>query len=274
MEKTLNSQENIGKKQVTIKDVTVGDGGVVVIAGPCSIESREQILSIAQKVKEAGGQFIRGGAFKPRTSPYSFQGLGEEGLKYLAEAGEKCDLITVTEVMDSTDIQLVSDYADVLQVGTRNMFNYSLLTKLGDTRKPILLKRGFMATIEEWLLAAEYILKGGNENILLCERGLRTIEKYTRNTLDIASIPIIAKMKGYPVIVDPSHAAGRSDIIIPLSRASIAAGCDGLMIEVHPNPQKAFSDGMQSLNYEQFSQAMESVKRSVQFMREERACSG
>ncbi|MBN2382214.1 3-deoxy-7-phosphoheptulonate synthase [bacterium] len=266
------SDEISSKRVVTIGDVTLGDGSVMVIAGPCSVENREQILSAAEIVKANGAQMLRGGAFKPRTSPYSFQGLGAEGLKYLAEAGQKYGLITVTEIMDVQDLPILVDLADVLQVGTRNMFNYALLKMLGKTDKPILLKRGFMATIEEWLLAAEYILMGGNERVLLCERGIRTFEKYTRNTLDISAIPIVAKMKGFPVIVDPSHATGRSDIIIPLCRAAIAAGCDGLMIEVHPNPQKAKSDGMQSLNYEQFNRAMAAINRAIQFMREENAC--
>ncbi|MFC1849632.1 3-deoxy-7-phosphoheptulonate synthase [candidate division CSSED10-310 bacterium] len=269
---TDHNHESIVKKKVTINELTIGDDSVVVMAGPCSIESRAQINSIAQIVKDNGAQILRGGAFKPRTSPYSFQGLGEEGLEYLAEAGQKHGLLTITEVMDSSDIPLVCEYADILQIGTRNMFNYSLLKKLGKIDKPVMLKRSFMATIEEFLLAAEYVLVGGNEKIILCERGIRTFVKFTRNTLDISAIPIITKLKGYPVIVDPCHAAGRSDILVPLSRASIAAGCDGLMLEVHPNPQKAKSDGLQSLNFTQFTKAMTSIQRAIQFMREEKAC--
>jgi len=272
MDNTTSSDEKISKRQVTVGGLTIGNGSVTIIAGPCSVENREQIFSVAEAVRNNGGHILRGGAFKPRTSPYSFQGLGAEGLKYLAEAGRKYGLLTITEIMDAHDIPLICEMADILQVGTRNMFNYTLLKELGKIRKPVMLKRGFMATIEEWLLAAEYILMGGNEQVLFCERGIRTFEKYTRNTLDISSIPIVAKMKGFPVIVDPSHATGRTDIIIPLCRAAIAAGCDGLMIEVHPNPQKAKSDGMQSLTYEQFSKAMAAIKRACTFMSEENSC--
>lgn len=269
---TTKAETGNVRTSFTIGDVTFGGDSVVIMAGPCSIENREQTLEIAEQVRLQGAQVLRGGAFKPRTSPYSFQGLGEEGLAYLAEAGARYGLLTISEIMDSAEIELLSDYVDILQVGTRNMFNYSLLKKLGQTRKPIMLKRGFMATLEEFLLSAEYILMGGNDRILLCERGIRTFVKYTRNTLDISAIPLIAKMKGYPVIVDPCHAAGRTDIIEPLCRASIAAGCHGLMLEVHPNPQKALSDGMQSLNFEQFGKTMAAINRAVRFMREEQAC--
>ena len=251
---------------VTVGNVTIGDGHFAVMAGPCSIENREQLLEIAQNVKESGAVVLRGGAFKPRTSPYSFQGLGEEGLKYMKEAGEKAGLLTVSEVMDSRDIELVASYVDIFQIGSRNMDNFTLLREVGKSGHPVLLKRGYMATIEEYLLAAEYLLKEGNYNVILCERGIRTFEKITRNTLDLSAVPIIKKMSSLPVIVDPSHGTGRADIVHPMSQAAVAAGADGLMIEVHPNPKKALSDGQQTLDYQAFASLMSDVAELRMFL--------
>lgn len=251
---------------VTVGNVTIGDGHFAVMAGPCSIENREQLLEIAQNVKESGAVVLRGGAFKPRTSPYSFQGLGEEGLKYMKEAGEKAGLLTVSEVMDSRDIELVASYVDIFQIGSRNMDNFTLLREVGKSGHPVLLKRGYMATIEEYLLAAEYLLKEGNYNVILCERGIRTFEKITRNTLDLSAVPIIKKMSSLPVIVDPSHGTGRADIVHPMSKAAVAAGADGLMIEVHPNPKKALSDGQQTLDYQAFASLMSDVAELRMFL--------
>jgi len=241
---------------VKIKDVTVGGDRLVMMAGPCSIESREQIKAIAKLVKKTGANILRGGAFKPRSSPYSFQGLGEKGLVLLREAATENSLVCVSEVMESTQIPLLVEYIDILQVGARNMQNFSLLKELGKIRKPILLKRGMSATIEETLMAAEYIMAGGNYQIILCERGIRTFEKYTRNTLDISAIPIIKKLSHLPIIADPSHATGLRDKVAPLARAAIAAGADGLIIEVHTDPDNALSDGAQSLFPEQFEKLM------------------
>lgn len=251
---------------VRIGDWTIGDGSLTVMAGPCSIENREQLLEIAHEVRDCGARFLRGGAFKPRTSPYSFQGLGEEGLKYMKEAGEATGLITVTEVMDSSDIELVASYADVLQIGSRNMDNFSLLKKVGQSGHPVMLKRGYMSTIEEFLLAAEYFIKEGNNNVILCERGIRTFEKFTRNTLDLSAVPIIKKMSHLPIIVDPSHGTGIADVVIPMSKAAIAAGADGLIIEVHPNPKKAASDGQQTLDYNAFSLLMQEIRELHSFL--------
>ena len=241
---------------VQIKDVTIGGDRLVMMAGPCSIESREQIKAIAKLVKKIGADILRGGAFKPRSSPYSFQGLGEEGLAFLKEATAENDMICVSEVMESTQIPLLAEYVDILQVGARNMQNFSLLRELGKVRKPVLLKRGMSATIEETLMAAEYIMAGGNYQVILCERGIRTFEKYTRNTLDISAIPIIKKLSHLPIIADPSHATGRRDKVAPLARAAIAAGADGLIIEVHTDPDNALSDGAQTLFPEQFEKLM------------------
>ena len=245
---------------LTIKNVTFGEGRLAVMAGPCSIENRDQLLDIAHSVKESGAVILRGGAFKPRTSPYSFQGLGEEGLQYMQEAGEAAGLLTVSEVMDSPDIDLVSSYVDILQIGSRNMDNFSLLKKVGQSGHPVMLKRGYMSTIEEFLLAAEYILKEGNNKVILCERGIRTFEKLTRNSLDLSSVPIIKKMSDLPIIVDPSHGTGRADMVLPMSKASLVVGADGLMIEVHPNPKKALSDGQQTLDYDAFRELMSELK--------------
>jgi len=251
---------------LTIKNVTFGDGGLTVMAGPCSIENREQLLEIAGAVKDCGVKVLRGGAFKPRTSPYSFQGLGEEGLQYMKEAGSLTGLLTVSEVMDSCDIEMVASYVDILQIGSRNMDNFALLKKVGQFGHPILLKRGYMSTIEEFLLAAEYVLKEGNRKIILCERGIRTFEKLTRNSLDLTSVPIIKKMSDLPIIVDPSHGTGRADMILPMSKAALAAGADGLMIEVHPNPKKALSDGQQTLDYSAFQALMEELRSLNAFL--------
>ena len=241
---------------VKIKDVTIGGDRLVMMAGPCSIESREQIKTIAKFVKETGANILRGGAFKPRSSPYSFQGLGEKGLVLLRDATTENGLISVSEIMESTLIPLLVEYVDILQVGARNMQNFSLLKELGKIRKPVLLKRGMSATIEETLMAAEYIMAGGNYQVILCERGIRTFEKYTRNTLDISAIPVIKKLSHLPIIADPSHATGRRDKVAPMARAAIAAGADGLIIEVHNDPDNALSDGAQSLFPEQFEKLM------------------
>jgi len=238
------------------RDVTLGGNEVVVAAGPCSVESREQIHIIAESVAKSGAKILRAGAFKPRTSPYAFQGMGEKGLEFMREAAEKFGLFTVSEVMDASQIQMMIGYVDILQVGARNMQNYHLLRALGEVRKPILLKRGMSATMEELLLSAEYILAGGNPDVILCERGIRTFETYTRNTFDIAAIPVIKKLSHLPMIGDPSHGTGRRDKVAPMARAAVAAGADGLLIEVHNDPDHALSDGAQSLDPEQFERLM------------------
>jgi 3-deoxy-7-phosphoheptulonate synthase len=236
--------------------VEVGGGRVVIMAGPCSVESREQIDCCAELVARTGGSMIRGGAFKPRSSPYSFQGLGEEGLRLLREAADRNGLLVVSEVMDQTQIPLVATYSDLLQIGARNMQNFNLLREAGKQRKPVLLKRGISATIEELLLSAEYILAGGNYDVILCERGIRTFETYTRNTMDISAIPVVKKLSHLPIVADPSHGTGRRDKVAPMARAAVAAGADGLLIEVHPDPDHALSDGAQSLRPEQFQELM------------------
>jgi len=233
---------------------------IFVIAGPCSVESREQILEVAKAVKSAGASALRGGAFKPRTSPYSFQGLGEEGLKLLNEAKKETGLPIVTEVMDTRDVSLIAEYADILQIGARNMQNFTLLKEAGKTGKPILLKRGAGSTVEELLMSAEYILSEGNREVILCERGIRTLETYTRNTLDLSAVPAIKKLSHLPVIVDPSHGTGRWDMVASMSLAAVAAGADGLMIEVHPHPDEALSDGPQSLKPDTFAELMSRLK--------------
>jgi len=254
---------------VKIRNTIIGNGKLVVMAGPCSIENRSQLIEIAHHVKSCGAQILRGGAFKPRTSPYSFQGLGEEGLQYMKEAAESAGLLSVSEVMDSADIELVSSYVDILQIGSRNMDNFSLLKKVGRSGHPVLLKRGYMSTIEEFLLAAEYLIKEGNKNVILCERGIRTFEKLTRNTFDLSAIPIIKKMSDLPIIADPSHGVGRADIVIPMSKAAVACGADGLIVEVHPNPKKAMSDGQQTLDYDSFRILMDEVTELSAFIRGE-----
>jgi 3-deoxy-7-phosphoheptulonate synthase len=242
------------------KGVTIGGNEVVVAAGPCAVESAAQISEIAERVAQAGAKLLRGGAFKPRSSPYSFQGLGEEGLKLMREAADKNGLLVVSEVMDPSQVQLMLPYVDVLQMGARNMQNYHLLRALGETKKPVLLKRGMSATIEELLLSAEYIMSGGNYNVILCERGIRTFETYLRNTLDIAAIPVIKSLSHLPMFADPSHGTGRRDKVAPMARAAVAAGADGLIIEVHSDPERALSDGVQSLYPDQFAQLMKEIR--------------
>jgi 3-deoxy-7-phosphoheptulonate synthase len=232
---------------VRVGKVKIGLEKIVVMSGPCSVENYDMLLKIAKSIKASGADMLRGGAFKPRTSPYAFQGLGEEGLKYLQQAGRETGLPVVTEVMDIRDIGIVERYADMIQIGARNMQNFNLLKEVGLSKKPVLLKRGMMSTIKEWLMSAEYILANGNFNVVLCERGIRTFEDMTRFTMDISAIPVVKKLSHLPVIADPSHATGKWGLICPVSKASIAAGCDGLMIEVHDNPEKAFSDGEQSM---------------------------
>ncbi|MFU0799517.1 MAG: bifunctional 3-deoxy-7-phosphoheptulonate synthase/chorismate mutase [Xylanivirga thermophila] len=238
----------------------IGEGHLTLMAGPCSVESEEQVVSIARSVKASGAHFLRGGAFKPRTSPYSFQGLREDGLKLLKTAKDETGLPIVTEVMSTEQVDMVAKYADILQIGARNMQNYELLKEVGKIQKPVLLKRGLSATIHEFLMSAEYIMSEGNERVILCERGIRTFEMYTRNTLDISAIPIIKKLSHLPIIVDPSHAAGRWDLVSPLAMAAIAAGADGLMIEVHNDPENAKSDGEESLKPERFENIVHELK--------------
>jgi 3-deoxy-7-phosphoheptulonate synthase len=253
------------KKENTIVEfggVKVGASEpICVIAGPCSVESKQQIMDTAEAVKKAGAKALRGGAFKPRTSPYAFQGLGEEGLKYMAEAKKKTGLPIVTEVMDTRHVELVAKYADLLQVGARNMQNFNLLKEVGKAKKPVLLKRGIAATIEELLMAAEYIMSEGNRNVILCERGVRTSETYTRNTLDLNAVPVIKKLTHLPVIVDPSHGIGIWDLVPAMAKASVAAGADGLIIEVHLKPEEALSDGAQSLKPDNFEALMKDLKK-------------
>jgi len=244
--------------------VTMGNNHFVVMAGPCSVESREQIFKSAEQVKNAGATVLRGGAFKPRTSPYSFQGLEEEGLKLLAEARERTGLFVITEVITPGDVSLVAQYADILQIGARNMQNFALLKEVGKTQKPVMLKRGMSSTLKELLMSAEYILSQGNYQVILCERGIRTFEDYTRNTCDLSAVPALKQMSHLPVIVDPSHGTGIRSLVTPLAKAAVAVGADGLMIEVHPNPEEAFSDGAQSLLPEQFEELMGWVKKLVQ----------
>lgn len=246
--------------------IQIGRGRLHVIAGPCSVESAQGIRTIAHKVKKAGATILRGGAYKPRTSPYEFQGLGEEGLKYLAEAGRECGLATVSEVLDPRDVGLICRYVDILQIGARNMQNFSLLKEVGKVDKPVLLKRGISATIKEWLMSAEYILSNGNFKVILCERGIRTFETATRNTLDINAVAVVKQLSHLPVIVDPSHATGKWDLVAPAARAGVAAGCDGLIIEVHENPEEAFSDGPQSLKPENFEILMRDLQKIASAM--------
>lgn len=245
---------------VTIGDLRIGSDEVIVMAGPCSAESHQQVEATAAAVANAGAKVLRGGAFKPRSSPYSFQGLGERGLQILREAADRHHLALVSEVMDASQIELVARYSDILQVGTRNMQNYTLLRELGRVRKPILLKRGISATIEEWLLSAEYLMAGGNSQVILCERGIRTFESATRSTLDVSAIPVVRRLSHLPIIVDPSHAAGRRDMVAPLARAAMACGADGLLIEVHCDPDHALSDGAQSMFPTQFDRLMAELR--------------
>ncbi len=245
---------------VKVNGISIGGDNFIVMAGPCAVESRDQILSTAHAVREAGGQVLRGGAFKPRTSPYSFQGLGEEGLKLLAEARKETGLPIITEVTSPELVPMVTRYADILQVGARNMQNYALLEAVGKVRKPVLLKRGLMSTIEELLLAAEYILSNGNSQVMLCERGIRSFDKATRNTLDISAVPVIKERSHLPVIVDPSHGTGHRAYVPATARAAVAAGADGIIVEVHPSPENAMSDGPQSLSFPEFTEMMNGLR--------------
>jgi 3-deoxy-7-phosphoheptulonate synthase len=263
----LASREVKAENSVIEADgVAIGGSAIAIIAGPCSVESKEQICTTANLVKDSGANFLRGGAYKPRTSPYSFQGMEEDGLKLLASAKEVSGLPIVTEVMNPREIDLVMQYADIIQVGARNMQNFSLLKELGNINKPILLKRGMMNTIKEFLMSAEYILSEGNNQVILCERGIRTFETATRNTLDISCIPVLKKETHLPIIIDPSHATGHWEMVESMSRASIAAGADGLIIEVHPDPVKAFSDGPQSLKPEKFAKLMKNLRPFAELM--------
>ncbi len=249
---------------IKVKDVEIGKG-FVVIAGPCSVESEEQMLITAQKVKEAGATMLRGGAFKPRTSPYSFQGLGLQGLKILEKASKATGLPVVTEVVDPRDVSWVCEYADVLQIGTRNMQNFALLKEVGKANKPVLLKRGMYSSLKEWLYSIEYILSEGNPNVILCERGIRTFETYTRNTLDLSAVPAMKELSHLPIIIDPSHATGKPSLIEPMSLAAVSAGADGIIVEVHYKPEEALSDKEQALTPEQFDLMMRKIRRLVAF---------
>jgi 3-deoxy-7-phosphoheptulonate synthase len=244
---------------IRVLDAVIGDGSLTVMAGPCSVESRDQLFETADAVKEAGATILRGGAFKPRTSPYAFQGLGVQALRYLAEARERTGLPIVTEVMEPSQVDVVAEYADILQIGTRNMQNYSLLRDVGRVARPVMLKRGYGATVEEWLMAAEYIVSSGNPNVILCERGIRTFETYTRNTMDLAAVPLAHHLSHLPVIVDPSHATGKRWLVKPLAIGGVAVGADGVMVEVHPRPDEALSDAEQQLTLDQFRDMMESL---------------
>jgi 3-deoxy-7-phosphoheptulonate synthase len=246
--------------RITVGGAVFGSDDLIVIAGPCSVETKEGLLEVARSVKKSGAKLLRGGAFKPRSSPYAFQGLGEEGLKYLAEARDETGLKIVTELMDPRDAELVDKYADMIQIGARNMSNFNLLKEVGKMRKPVLLKRGLSSTVKEWLMSAEYILDEGNMEVILCERGIRTFETETRNTLDLSCVPLIQSMSHLPIIVDPSHAVGRADLVAPMSMAAVAAGTDGLLIEVHENPEEALCDGPQSLRLDDFASLMKSLR--------------
>lgn len=245
---------------INIRGTVIGGKKIPVIAGPCAVENKTILTAIAEKVKGAGASFLRGGAFKPRTSPYSFQGLGEEGLRYLADARKKTGLPIITEIMDPRDIDIIVQYADIIQIGARNMQNFRLLLEVGATRKPVMLKRGLSSTIKEWLMSAEYIMSRGNHDVMLCERGIRTFETATRNTLDLSAIPVLKQLTHLPVVVDPSHGVGRRDLVAPMAKAAVAAGADALLIEVHSNPEEAMSDGEQSLRPEQFRKLMKELK--------------
>jgi 3-deoxy-7-phosphoheptulonate synthase len=259
--KLASRETKAGNTVIDINGVIIGGNQFIVMAGPCSIESEEQMLESAYIVKKGGAQIIRGGAYKPRTSPYSFQGMGEEGLKLLEKARAATGLPVVTEVINPADVDLVEKYADVIQIGARNVQNFALLKKVGKSKKPVLLKRGMSTAIEELLMSAEYILSEGNDQVILCERGIRTFETITRNTLDISAVPVLKELTHLPVIVDPSHAAGNWRYVLPLSKAALAVGADGIIIEVHPEPQKAVSDGLQSLKPEKFYQLMEEIRK-------------
>src|SRR5215211_2894608 len=252
------------KTTITVRDVTIGGDAVTIIAGPCSVESEEQTVSTARAIKASGASILRGGAYKPRTSPYEFRGLGRRGLEILAAAREETGLAIITEVMTPADIETVYDYTDIFQIGARNSQNYYLLEEVGRAGKPVMLKRGLSMQIEEWLLAAEYVLSQGNPNVIFCERGIRTYETQTRNTLDVSAVPVIQKLSHLPIFIDPSHAAGKRPYVPACALAGIAAGCDGLMIEVHPNPDHALSDGNQSLNFDEFNELMPRMEKVAQ----------
>lgn len=262
--KLASSEFVQGRTVIQVGNVRIGGEEIVVMAGPCAVESREQLLETAFAVKKAGAHILRGGAFKPRTSPYSFQGLGKEGLEYLAEARALTGLPVVTEVVSPTDVELVSQYADILQIGARNSQNFALLHEVGLTRKPVLLKRGMMSRLEEFLMSAEYVLAAGNPNVILCERGIRTFETYTRNTVDINAVPVLKQLSHLPVLLDPSHGTGKWDLVPAVAKAAVAAGADGLLIEVHPRPEEALSDGMQSLKPDKFAALMRDLARVAQ----------
>lgn len=251
---------------IKIDDLVIGGEEIQIMAGPCAVESKEQLLEAAKAVKKAGAKILRGGAFKPRTSPYSFQGLEEEGLKYLAEAREQTGLKIITEVVDVNSLPVVAEYTDILQIGARNMQNFNLLKETAKYNKPVMLKRGLSATIEEWILAAEYIMAGGNSKVILCERGIRTYETATRNTLDLSAVPIIKNLTHLPIFVDPSHGTGKWRLVAPMAKAAVAAGADGLIIEVHPNPGEALSDGPQSLNPDNFTTLMQELAKVAKVM--------
>jgi len=267
--KLASRESREGDTIINVGNVAIGGPKFVVIAGPCAVETEEQLMESAYVVKKAGASMLRGGAFKPRTSPYSFQGLGEEGLKILARAREKTGLPVVTEVMSASDVELVESYADVLQVGARNTQNFALLKGVGHSKKPVLLKRGMMTTIEELLMSAEYILASGNDRVMLCERGIRSFETATRNTLDLSAVPVLKEKTHLPVIVDPSHAVGQWRLVPPMAKAAVAAGADGLMIEVHPDPRHALSDGPQSLKPEKFYRLMDEIEEIASVVRKE-----
>ena len=264
--KLVSREVKVEDTVIKLKDDDIGGQALTIIAGPCSVESRAQILEVAEMLRDFGVRFLRGGAFKPRTSPYSFQGLKLQGLEYLREAADKTGMHIVTEAKDTETLQQVVEYSDILQVGARNMFNFSLLERVGETRRPVLLKRSFSATVEELLMAAEYIASRGNYQIILCERGIRTFETSTRNTLDLNAVPVLKKLSHLPVIVDPSHGTGAWDLVIPMAQAAVVAGADGLIIEVHPNPDSALSDGFQSLRPDKFKLLMERLRTLGSFM--------
>jgi 3-deoxy-7-phosphoheptulonate synthase len=258
--KLASREGRLGDTIVQVGDLEIGGPEFIVMAGPCSIESEEQLMESAYIIKKGGAHILRGGAYKPRTSPYSFQGLEEEGLKMLKKVRDKMNIPVITEVMNTTEVELVEENSDILQIGTRNIQNFPLLKRVGQSRKPVLLKRGMMTTIEELLMSAEYILAAGNDQVILCERGIRTFETATRNTLDLSAVPVLKELTHLPVIVDPSHATGHWKYVLPLSRAALAVGADGLLIEVHPQPEKALCDGAQSLKPEKFYQLMEELR--------------
>lgn len=250
--------------EISARGVVIGGRRIPVMAGPCAVENRTVLTNIAEKVKSAGASFLRGGAYKPRTSPYAFQGLGEEGLKYLAEARERTGLPIITEIMDPRDLEAIIEYSDIIQIGARNMQNFRLLLEVGSAQKPVLLKRGLSSTIKEWLMSAEYIMSRGNHQVMLCERGIRTFETATRNTLDLSAVPVLKQLTHLPVVVDPSHGVGKRDLVPPMAKAAVAAGADALIIEVHTNPEEAMSDGDQSLKPDQFDRLMKELRPIAQ----------